>query len=102
VKTVKLVTFAHGFTNLLNRTALVQETQFANLLNTIFTTQPDDNDDDLANPLERLMSLTVFPKKFTKAHLNASFQCADLEASLMYKNPQSIHSITLYRTTVLL
>jgi hypothetical protein len=87
VNTVKLATFAHGFMNLLNRTALVQETQFANLLNTIFTMQPDDDDDDLMNPLERLMSLTVFPKKFTEAHLNASFQCADLEAGLMYKNP---------------
>jgi hypothetical protein len=87
VKTVKLATYAHGFTNLLNRTALVQETQFASLLNTIFTTQPDDDDDDLANPLKRLMSLTVFSKKFTKAHLNTSFQCADLEADFMYKNP---------------
>jgi hypothetical protein len=33
------------------------------------------------------MSLFVFPKKFTEAHLNASFQCADLEANRMYKNP---------------
>ena len=65
----------------------MQEAQFANLLNTIFKTQPDDDDDELANPLERLMSLSVFPKKFNKAHLNASFQCADLESNMMYKNP---------------
>ncbi len=32
------------------------------------------------------MSLSVFPKKFTKAHLNASFQSADLEMCMMYKN----------------
>jgi hypothetical protein len=87
VKNVNLATFAQGFTNLLSRTAMVQETQFANLLNTVFTTQPNNDSDNLTNPLERLMSLTVFPKKITKAHLNASFQCADLEADLMYKNP---------------
>ncbi len=87
VKNVNLATFAQGFANLLSRTAMVQETQFANLLNTIFTTQPNNDSDDLANPLERLMSLMVFPKKFTKANLNATFQCADLKAGLMYKNP---------------
>jgi hypothetical protein len=48
--------------------------------------QPDDDNKELANPLERLMSLSVFSKKFTKAHLNASFQCANLEAIMMYKN----------------
>ncbi len=32
------------------------------------------------------MSLSVFSKKFTKAHLNASFQSADLETNMMYKN----------------
>jgi hypothetical protein len=32
------------------------------------------------------MSLSVFPKKITKAHLNASFQCTDLETSMLYKN----------------
>ena len=65
----------------------MQEAQFANLLNTIFRSLPEDDDDELANPLERLMSLTVFPKKFTKAHLNASFQCTDLESNTLYKNP---------------
>ena len=87
VKNVTLATFANGFKDLLDRTATVQEAQFANLLNTIFRSLPEDDDDELANPLERLMSLTVFPKKFTKAHLNASFQCADLESNTLYKNP---------------
>jgi hypothetical protein len=87
VKNVTLATFSKGFKDLLGRTATVQEAQFANLLNTIFKTQPDDDDDELTNPLERLMSLSVFPKKFNKAHLNASFQSADLESNMMYKNP---------------
>jgi hypothetical protein len=39
----------------------------------IFRVQPEDDDNELANPLEKLMSLSIFPKKFTKAHLNASF-----------------------------
>ena len=86
VKNVTLATFAKGFQDLLGRTATVQETQFANLLNTIFRSLPDDDDNELANPLERLMSLLVFPKKFTKAHLNASFQSADLETNMLYKN----------------
>ena len=87
VKNVTLANFAKGFMDLLSRTATVQEAQFANLLNTIFKSQPDDDDDELASPLERLMSLSVFPKKFNKAHLNASFQCADLESNMLYKNP---------------
>ena len=86
VKNVTLATFAKGFKDLLGRTATVQEAQFANLLNTIFKSLPDEDEDELANPLERLMSLSVFPKKFTKAHLNASFQSADLETNMMYKN----------------
>ncbi len=86
-KDIHLATFAKGFLNLLDQTATVQETQFANYLNTIFRAQPDDDDNKLANLLERLTSLSVFPKKFTKAHLNASFQCANLEGNMMYKNP---------------
>ena len=86
VKNVTLATFAKGFKDLLGRTATVQEAQFANLLNTIFKSLPDKDEDELANPLERLMSLSVFPKKFTKAHLNASFQSVDLETNVMYKN----------------
>ena len=86
IKNVTIATFAKGFKDLLDRTATVQEAQFANLLSTIFKSLPDDDDDELANPLERLMSLSVFPKKFTKAHLNASFQSSDLETNMMYKN----------------
>ena len=86
VKNVTLATFAKGFKDLLGRTATVQEAQFANLLNTIFKSLPDKDEDKLANPLERLMSLSVFPKKFTKVHLNASFQSSDLETNMMYKN----------------
>jgi hypothetical protein len=82
--------------------ATVQEIQFAILLNTIFRVQPDDDNNKLANPLETLTSLSVFPKKFTKAHLNASFQCANLETNMMYKNlpinpfhyaPQNCHAL---------
>ena len=32
------------------------------------------------------MSLVIFPPKFTKGHLNASFQSSDLENSLLYKS----------------
>jgi hypothetical protein len=87
VKDIHLATFAKGFLNLLNQTATVQETQFTNWLNTVFRAQPDDDNNELINPLNRLMSLSVFPKKFTKAHLNASLQCANLDANMMYKNP---------------
>jgi hypothetical protein len=51
VKNVTLATFPKGFQDLLGRTATVQEVQFANLLNTIFRSLPDDDDDELANPL---------------------------------------------------
>ena len=87
VKDINLTTFAKGFCDLLGQTATVQEAQFTNLLNTIFRAQPEDDDNELANPLKRLMSISVFPKKFTEAHFKASFQCADLEANMMYKNP---------------
>ena len=87
IKDVNLATFAKGFRDLLGRTAPEQKAQFANLLNTLFRAQPKDDDNKLAIPLKRLISLSVFPKKFTKAHLNTSFQCADLEADMMYTNP---------------
>jgi hypothetical protein len=87
VKDIHLATLTMGFLNLLNQTATVQETQFANLLNTIFRAQPDVDNNKLADPLERLMSLSIFPKKFTKTHLNVSFQCTNLEANMMYKSP---------------
>jgi hypothetical protein len=67
--------------------AKVQETQFANFLNTIFRAQPDNDNNKLTNPLKGLMPLSIFPKKFTKAHPNASFQCAYLDANIIYKNP---------------
>jgi hypothetical protein len=37
-------------------------------------------------PLNRLMSLYVFPPKFTKGHLNAMFQSNELELAAMYKS----------------
>jgi hypothetical protein len=50
-------------------------------------TEPKEDDDDWQiNPLNRLMSLVVFPLKFTKGHLNSSFQSLDLEAGLIYKS----------------
>jgi hypothetical protein len=41
-------------------------------------------------PLNSLMSLVVSPPKFTKGHLNASFQSTNIETSLIYKSA-SIH-----------
>jgi hypothetical protein len=79
--------FSQGFLNLLSRSALVQATQLTNLFTTIFATEPKDDDNDFqSNPLSRLMSLVVFPPKFTKGHLNASFQNSDLKTGLMYKS----------------
>jgi hypothetical protein len=87
VKNIHLATFAQGFKNLLDRLATVQTTQLANLFTTVFTTEPNnDNNDTHLNPLNRLMSLSVFPQKFTKAHLNASFQSVNLEVGLIYKS----------------
>jgi hypothetical protein len=85
-KNVQLADFAQGFKNLLGRSAAVQAAQLTNLFMTLFTTEMDYNDDVLANPLQRLMSLICFPPKFTKGHLNASFQSFDLEASAIYKS----------------
>ena len=87
IKNIGLATFSKGFKNLHDRTALVQVTQLSNLFVTVFTTElEDDNDDTAINPLNRLMSLFVFPKKFTKAHLNARFQSVDLETGSIYKS----------------
>jgi hypothetical protein len=53
----------------------------------LFTTEPeDDNNDTPTNPLNRLMSLFVFPQKFTKAHLNASFQSINIGTGMIYKS----------------
>jgi hypothetical protein len=87
VKNVHLATFAHGFKNLLDRSATVQMTQLANLITTVFTTEPnDDNNGTHLNPLNKLMSLSVFLQKINKAHLNASFKSVDLEVGLIYKS----------------
>jgi hypothetical protein len=103
VKNIHLATFTQGFKNLLNRLATVQMTQLANLFTTVFTSEPDNDDNDThLNPLNRLMSLSVLPQKFTKAHLNASFQSVNLEVGLIYKStlvhlfhyaPQTNHAI---------
>ena len=70
-----------------SRISLIEVTQLSNLFVTVFTTEPEDDDDDTAiNPLKRLMFLFMFPQKFTKAHLNASFQSVDLETGSIYKS----------------
>jgi hypothetical protein len=87
VKNIHLATFAQGFKNLLDRSAMVQTTQQANLFTTVFTTKSDDDDNEThLNPLNRLMGLSIFPQINTKAHLNASFQIVDLEVSLIFKS----------------
>ncbi len=87
VKNIKVATFSQGFRNLLARSTSVQATQLSNLFITIFQTKPkDNNDENQMNPLNRLMSLVVFPPKFTKGHLNASFQSSDLKTGLLYKS----------------
>jgi hypothetical protein len=87
VKNIKLATFAQGFKNLLDRLATVQASQLANLFTSVFSTKADNDDDDShLNPLNRLLSLFVFTPKFTKAHLNASFQNVDLEIGAIYKS----------------
>ncbi len=86
-KNICLATFSQGFLNLLTRSASVQATQLSNLFITIFSTEPKDEEDNTPlNPLIRLMSLVVFPQKFTKGHLNASFQSYDLETGTIYKS----------------
>jgi hypothetical protein len=87
VKDITLNTLAQGFKNLLDRSATVQATRLANLFTSVFSTEVDDNDDDSnLNPLNRLLSLFVFTPKFTKAHLNPSFQNVDLELGAIYKS----------------
>jgi hypothetical protein len=103
IKNFHLTTFAQGFNKLLDRSAAVQAAQLTNLFTTIFTTESDEeNENSLANPLNRLMSLVCFPPKFTKGHLNASFQSSDLETSFIYKStsinpfqyaPQNNHAL---------
>ncbi len=51
VKNVQLADFVQGFMNLLGRSTAVQATQLMNLFMTLFTTEMDNDDDVLANPL---------------------------------------------------
>jgi hypothetical protein len=87
VKNITLSTLAQSFKNLLDRPATVQATQLANLFTSVFSTEADDDDDDSnLNPLNRLLSLYVFTPKFTKAHLNSTFQNVDLELGTIYNS----------------
>ncbi len=87
VKNITLGTLPQGFKNLLDRLAMVQANQLVNLSTSVFSTEADDDGDDSnLNPLNRLLSMFVFTPKFTKAHLNTSFQNVDLEPSAIYKS----------------
>ncbi len=79
-----LATFTQEYKNLLERSVTVQVTQLTNLFKTIFFTKPENEEDD--GPLNRLMSLYVFPPKFTKGHLNAIFQSNELKLVAVYKS----------------
>jgi hypothetical protein len=85
IKSISLTTFTQEYQNLLEHSVSVQVTQLANLLRTIFSTEPN-KDDNNGSPLNRLMSLYVFLPKFTKGHLNATFQSSDLELAAIYKS----------------
>ncbi len=69
IKSISLATFTQEYQNLLEHSISVQVTQLPNLFRTIFSTEPDEDDND-GGPLNRLMSLYVFPPKFTKGHFN--------------------------------
>jgi hypothetical protein len=47
IANIQLATFAQGYKNLLDRSATVQATQLANLFTSIFSTEPEDKDNDL-------------------------------------------------------
>jgi hypothetical protein len=85
IKSISLATFTQEYQNLLEHSVSVQVTQLASLLRTIFSTEPNKHDDN-SSPLNRIMSLYVFPPKFTKGHLNATFQSNDLELAEIYKS----------------
>jgi hypothetical protein len=102
VKSVRLASFTQEYKNLLKRSATVQVTQLSNLIKTVFSTKPDDEDDN--GPLNRLMLMYVIPPKFTKGHLNATFQSDELELAAIYKStsinpfnyaPQTNHASVL-------
>jgi hypothetical protein len=81
---VHLATFTQEYKNLLERSVTVQVTQLTNLFKMIFSTEPENKEDD--GPLNRLMSLYVFPPKITKGHLNTTFQSNELKLAAMYKS----------------
>jgi hypothetical protein len=80
IKSVFLATFTQEYQNLLEHSISVQVMQRTNLFRTL------DKDDNDGSPLNKLMSLYVFPPKFTKGHLNATFQSNDLELTAIYKS----------------
>jgi hypothetical protein len=84
VKCMRLASFTQEYKNFLERLAAVQVTQLSNLIKMVFSTKPDDKNDD--GPLNRLMSMYVIPPKFTKGHLNATFQSGKLELAAIYKS----------------
>ncbi len=84
VKDICLPTFTQENKNLLKRLASVQVIQLTNLFKTIFSIKSIDEDDE--GPLNWLMSLYVFPQKFVKGHLNASFQSNKLKFAWLYKS----------------
>jgi hypothetical protein len=85
IKSVSLTTFTQEYQNLLECSVSAQVMPLANLFRTIYSTEPDKDNHD-GGPLNRLMSLYVFPPKFTKGHLNATFQSNDLELTSIYKS----------------
>jgi hypothetical protein len=86
IKSISLATFTQEYQNLLERSVSVQVTQLANLFRTIFSTEPN-KDNNSGGPLNRLMFLCVFPLKITKGHLNATFQSNDLEIAAIFNLP---------------
>jgi hypothetical protein len=63
VKNVRLAAFSQAFKNVFGRSATVQATHLTKLFMIIFTTEPEDKDDNTPlNPLNRLMSLVSSPQ----------------------------------------
>jgi hypothetical protein len=85
IKSISLATFTQEYQNLLELFVSVQVTQLASLFRTIFSNELDEDNND-NGPLNRLMSLYVFPPKFTKGHLNATFHSNNLEVATINKS----------------
>jgi hypothetical protein len=79
IKSVSLATFTQEYQNLLERSVSVLVTQLTNLFRTIFSL-------NRTKTTMMLMSLYVFPPKFAKGYLNATFQSDDLELAAIYKS----------------